>query len=127
MAESFILSPLYCGSKTTGYRRADTVRSDLEPGELEPWELKLEPSHTVPGFGDNIRLGTAISVSGAAASPNAGYHSSPLFTFLMTILNARLGLWFGNPAQAKWHSRARQLPPISWASYWAVPMIAVHT
>ena len=38
----------------------------------------------MPGYGDNIRLGTAVSVSGAAASPNAGYHSSPLVAFLMT-------------------------------------------
>ena len=56
----------------------------------------------VPGYGDDIRLGTAVSVSGAAASPNAGYHSSPLVTILMTVLNARLGLWFGNPARTAW-------------------------
>jgi hypothetical protein len=102
MAESFILSPLYCGSKTTGYRRANIVRSDLEDDEVKLAEVGSEDSSEVPGYGDNVRLGTAISVSGAAASPNAGYHSSPLVTFLMTILNARLGLWFGHPARAKW-------------------------
>jgi len=103
MAESFILSPLYCGSKTTGYRRATKiVRSDLEDDELEPKDWGLPPSSAMSGYGDDIRLGTAISVSGAAASPNAGYHSSPLVTILMTILNARLGLWLGNPLQAAW-------------------------
>jgi hypothetical protein len=56
----------------------------------------------LPGYGGNVRLGTAVSVSGAAASPNAGYHSSPLVTILMTVLNARLGLWFGNPARDAW-------------------------
>lgn len=29
-----------------------------------------------------------------------GYHSSPLVTFLMTLFNARLGWWLGNPGPA---------------------------
>lgn len=29
-----------------------------------------------------------------------GYHSSPLVTFLMTVFNARLGWWLGNPGPA---------------------------
>ncbi len=101
-AESFILSPLYCGSKTTGYRGAKVLKDDLAIDEVEPDDVDKEPSQEVDGYGGNIRLGTAISVSGAAASPNAGHHSSPLVTFLMTVLNARLGLWFGNPARKKW-------------------------
>ena len=103
MAESFILSPLYCGSKTTGYRPATRIaRHELKDDEVETRDWWLDGSREVSGYGDDIRLGTAISVSGAAASPNAGYHSSPLVTILMTILNARLGLWLGNPAQAGW-------------------------
>ena len=103
MAESFILSPLYCGSKTTGYRPATRIAThELKDDEVEPEEWSLESSSPMSGYGDGIRLGTAISVSGAAASPNAGYHSSPLVTILMTILNARLGLWLGNPAHARW-------------------------
>ena len=47
-----------------------------------------------------VSLGTAITISGAAASPNMGYHSSPLVTFLMTFFNARLGWWLGNPGRA---------------------------
>jgi hypothetical protein len=47
-----------------------------------------------------ITLGTAMAISGAAASPNAGYHSSPAVTFLMTLFNARLGWWLGNPGPA---------------------------
>jgi len=42
-------------------------------------------------------LGQAISVSGAAASPNMGYHTSPVVAFLLTLFNARLGWWFPNP------------------------------
>src|SRR5205807_2018364 len=49
------------------------------------------------GDADGISLGTAMAISGAAASPNMGYHSSPLLTFLMTFFNARLGWWLANP------------------------------
>ena len=44
-----------------------------------------------------IGTGTAVAISGAAASPNMGYHSSPAAAFLMTMFNARLGWWMGNP------------------------------
>ena len=43
-----------------------------------------------------MTLGTAMGISGAAASPNMGYHSSPVLTFLLTLFNARLGCWLGN-------------------------------
>ena len=42
-------------------------------------------------------IGTAIAISGAAANPNSGYHTSAPLAFLMTILNVRLGWWLGNP------------------------------
>jgi hypothetical protein len=44
-----------------------------------------------------IHVGSAIAISGAAASPNMGYHSSPAAAFLMTFFNVRLGWWLGNP------------------------------
>jgi hypothetical protein len=72
MAQSFTISPLHSGSWLTGYR----------------------PSKK---FALGIGLGTAITISGAAASPNMGYHSSPLVTFLMTLFNVRLGWWVANP------------------------------
>jgi hypothetical protein len=46
-----------------------------------------------------ISLGTAIAISGAAANPNMGYHSSTFVTFLMTLFNVRLGAWLGNPGR----------------------------
>ena len=49
-----------------------------------------------------MSLGTAVAISGAAASPNMGYHSSPALTFIMTLFNARLGSWLGNPKQRRW-------------------------
>jgi len=43
-----------------------------------------------------VRLGTAMATSGAAASPNMGYHSSPAVAFLLTVFNVRLGHWCPN-------------------------------
>ena len=44
-----------------------------------------------------ITLGTAMTISGAAVSPNQGYHSSPATAFLMTLFDVRLGAWLPNP------------------------------
>jgi hypothetical protein len=74
-AQSFTVSPLHCGNYELGYR----------------------PSSEYCG---GISLGTAVTISGAAASPNMGYHSSPATGFIMTLLNARLGAWLGNPGPA---------------------------
>ncbi len=76
-AESFTVTHLHSGSLEVGYRRSREYGSDRKP------------------YG--ISLGTAVAISGAAASPNMGYHSSPVVTFLMTLFNARLGWWLGNP------------------------------
>jgi hypothetical protein len=76
-AESFVLTPEFCGSKSTGYR-------------------------PLPDYGRNLSLGTAVTVSGAAASPNMGYHSSPAVTALLTVFNVRLGAWLGNPRRDCW-------------------------
>ncbi len=48
--------------------------------------------------GTGISLATAVSISGAAASPNMGYNSSPATAFLLTLFNVRLGAWLPNPA-----------------------------
>ncbi len=48
-------------------------------------------------YADKMTLGTAMTISGAAVSPNMGYHSSPALSLLMTFFNVRLGAWLGNP------------------------------
>jgi patatin-like phospholipase len=73
-AESFTMSRLHCGSWHVGYRPSDK-------------------------YGRGITLGTALAISGAAANPNMGYHSSPVVGFLMTLFNVRLGWWLGNPGR----------------------------
>jgi hypothetical protein len=78
MAESFSVTPLHCGNYELGYR--DSCQ-----------------------YGDpdrGISIGTALAISGAAASPNQGYHSSPAVAALLTAFNVRLGWWLGNPGPA---------------------------
>lgn len=78
-AESFTVSPLHAGC----YRQDVGYRDSAEYGGA-----------------DGISLGTSVAISGAAASPNMGYHSSPMVGILMTLFNARLGWWLGNPGAA---------------------------
>jgi hypothetical protein len=73
-AETFTFSPLHSGSYRLGYR--PTVEFGGQTG---------------------VTIGTAMTISGAAASPNMGYHSSAPLAFLMTLFNVRLGWWLGNP------------------------------
>ncbi|HWA16011.1 MAG TPA: patatin-like phospholipase family protein [Gemmatimonadales bacterium] len=73
-AESFSMTPLYCGNFYEGYR----------------------PTAEYAG---GISLGTAMTISGAAANPSMGYHSSATVTFLLGLFNARLGAWLGNTNQ----------------------------
>ena len=74
-AESFTSTPLHSGSLFVGYRRTRDY-----------------------GGKNGISLGTAVAVSGAAASSNMGYFSpSPFVTLALTFFNARLGWWLGNP------------------------------
>ena len=75
-AESFTVTALHSGSSKLGYRSSKTY-----------------------GDAEGISMGTAVAISGAAASPNMGYHTSPVLSFLMTLFNARLGWWLGNPGK----------------------------
>jgi hypothetical protein len=96
-AHSFTVSPLHAGSVAADVVRrvsADDVRGYRRTG------LRLTDPRYHYGGPRGISLGTAITISGAAASPNMGYHSSPVVTFLMTFFNARLGWWLGNPGPA---------------------------
>jgi hypothetical protein len=76
-AQEFSVTPLYCGNFELGYRDSEFYGG--------------------PG---GISLGTAVTISGAAASPSMGYHSSAVLGLIMTLLNARLGAWLGNPGIA---------------------------
>ncbi|MCA9711103.1 MAG: hypothetical protein KDK70_35000, partial [Myxococcales bacterium] len=48
----------------------------------------------------HLDLGTAMAISGAAASPNMGTMTIRSLSLLMTLLNVRLGYWLVNPRRA---------------------------
>jgi Patatin-like phospholipase len=79
-ADSFISTPLHTGGNLVDYR----------------------PSEEYLG---GITLGTAMSLSGAAVSPNWGYHSSSVTSFIMALFNVRLGQWLSNPRHSKYCSK----------------------
>ncbi|WP_272227216.1 patatin-like phospholipase family protein [Methylophilus methylotrophus] len=84
-AASFMFSPYYCGFK------------------LPDKEVWYDTYHYTGEGGPE--LGSLVSTSGAAASPNMGYHTNPVMGFIMTIFNARLGRWFGNPLHENYLNR----------------------
>ena len=110
-AQSFTISPLHCGSSSKlGYRpsaqyggdkriSSDTVLLNLRI-IVRNLLAKIGISPGTAVVNNGISLGTAIAISGAAASPSMGYHSSSVVGFIMTLLNARLGAWLGNPGAA---------------------------
>lgn len=88
-ADFFILSSGFTGSDRTGYWRT----SKLE--ELD----------------EHVDLGTALAISGAAASPNMGVTTLKPLVFILTLLNIRLGYWLPNPAQQDaWRRRFLPTP-----------------
>jgi hypothetical protein len=73
MSDYFLLSPLYCGSRLTGYTET---------------------------LGDGYKrmfIPTAVAISGAAVNPEMGIKTNKVLAFFMTLLNLRLGYWAYNP------------------------------
>lgn len=97
-AEPFVCTPVFTGGDRVGYRPSALYCAGL-------WGSLSEPKR-------GISLGTAMAISGAAVSPNWGYHSSPITSFLMMLANVRLGWWLGNPKNKKtWRYSG---PSLSW-------------
>jgi hypothetical protein len=74
-AASFTMSPLHCGGPEFGYIR----------------------TRHYGGSQGGLSLGRAMTISGAAASPNMGYSTSAPVAFVMSLFNVRLGWWLPNP------------------------------
>lgn len=90
-AMSFVVTPWWCGCGDQN-RESQVLRADLTgaSGCYRPSQY----------YGKGISVGTSMAISGAAASPNMGYHSSPALSLLLTFFNVRLGAWLGNPNSA---------------------------
>ena len=86
----FMATPRCCGSVRTGY----------------------VATFQYGGKKSGMTLGRAMTISGAAASPNMGYHSSTLVTMVMALFNVRLGWWLANP-RPEWSKRWKWSEPVN--------------
>ena len=91
-AASFFFSPLFSGY-TVGWT------SGKESGEKLSFNGFVPTRHYYSPDG-GINIATAAAISGAAASPNWGFHTNPATAFLMTLFNVRLGWWIANPRRS---------------------------
>ncbi|MEN3278031.1 MAG: hypothetical protein V7631_3821 [Massilia sp.] len=102
-AAAFAFTPRFCGFEMPlmPAQGANGGLRDAQRGVYRPTRDYASRS----GVGDDdatVRLGMAVALSGAAASPNMGTHSSPPLNFLMTMFNVRLGRWCPNPRKPSW-------------------------
>ena len=74
----FLLSPLFCGSKLTGYVSTDDTYNYRD-----------------------LTLPAAATISAAAVNPGMGVYSNKILGILTTVFNARLGYWILNPKKTK--------------------------
>src|SRR5436189_3051536 len=91
----------------------------LDPNAFRPTN---EYAYPEPNQEGGIHLGTCVAISGAAASPNAGYHTSTAVAFLLTLFNVRLGWWLGNPARFQ---KAKKPSPAFGLPYLAVELFGL--
>ena len=103
-AESFVFTPKYCGF--------DLDRAVLNKSKMGYAEA-YAPTTAFYRDDEGPLLGMAMAISGAAANPNMGQATSPASAFLLTVFNARLGWWVGNPRNRK--SASRPGPPFGLA------------
>jgi len=85
----FLLSPLYCGAKLTGY--------------VETATHKGYKSMTLPA---------ATTISAAALNPGMGIYSNKLRSVFLTLFNARLGYWTWNPMK-----KIKRFAMVWWPPY----------
>jgi hypothetical protein len=110
-AESFVMTPKFCGydvwleeqdsPMVAGTRPLEEAHAQGKKHKLEPRLERYGYRPTAdyafpPPEGQGYFLGTAMGISGAAASPNMGFYTSMPTAFLMTVFNVRLGQWSGN-------------------------------
>lgn len=99
--ESFVATPWVCGAAEL--RHPDQIsRNDLDRPlgafVMTKRYAGKETLRTSKGRNQGLRIGSAMTISGAAVSPNWGYHTSRITALLMMLFNVRLGAWLPNPA-----------------------------
>ncbi|WP_341502551.1 hypothetical protein [Gallaecimonas sp. GXIMD4217] len=76
LGDSFTLSPLYCGNPASGFAKTAAFQSG------------------------RLTLGEAVTTSGAAVDPGTSHTAPKSLSFLMALLNLRLGFWVRHPRLA---------------------------
>ena len=88
-SDYFLLSPLFCGAKLTGY----------------------VPTAKTMGY-QSLTLPTGVTISAAAVNPGMGAYSSKPLSVATTLFNLRLGYWIWNPLKLK-----KTYPVVFWPFY----------
>lgn len=94
-SDYFIFSPLFIGSKVTGYCRTQ----DME---------RVFPEMSVS---------TAMAISAAAAAPNMGRMTQRGYVAAMVLLNIRMGSWVPNPGRLDERNRDDSNRPLRANGY----------
>jgi hypothetical protein len=102
--DSFVLSPLYCGSDAPGWQKT------------EKWICFRKANST-----DHLSLATAMAISGAAVNPNAasagqGPTRNRFVALAMSLMNLRLAAWVPNPGRPEQAGRAATW----WSPGWRI-------
>lgn len=114
-AGSFFFSPLHCGYALPATAEHRHLAGGFAPTAHYMWTAQAlaarearaaaaqssapatpEGNKAAPVNGGAM-LGSVMAVSGAAASPNWGFHTAPGVAFVLTMFNIRLGRWCPNP------------------------------
>jgi len=97
-AASFTFTPSFAGFEAKSSRGIDLggYRNITRYGTSETFIRKRRKGDTNSKKA-GISLGTAMAISGAAASPNMGRFTSTSLSALLTVFNLRTGFWAGNP------------------------------
>lgn len=103
-AASFAITPLFCGY-------------DLDPGMRSGSGRYQSTASYLSAARGWLPLGTALTISGAAASPNMGYHTSSATALLLTVFNVRLGWWMQNTRSREDWGRKGPRFGIQWMLY----------
>ncbi len=111
-AASFTFSPLHCGyafpaaKAMAGVEPLDAIEGYRRSYEYGVSSDGSQPLEAMGQINRGVTFAMAFPTSGAAASPNMGYHSTPAMALLLTTFNVRLGRWFGNPRDEQaWQRR----------------------
>lgn len=120
-ARSFTFTPLYSGfdyseeesvSKMPDSLKTQNAQATNDPDVKKSGSYRLTQNCSFRSVYPGARLGTAMAISGAAASPNMGHYTTGAVSFLLAIFSVRLGWWMGNPRIKKeWESA---YPRSSW-------------